>query len=331
MNTWAETEAVLSLRDTEQSLESTAVAPEVQAVWPTGDYAPGDGHYLIFVHGYSNSYGEARVSYARMRWWLDELQTSIRVLELHWPGDSKRKLISKLVYSKRIGTARRCGEALGRWIARAHPESSFSILGHSLGCRVVVHAVDELRRRQQISRVRSICLMAAAVPVRCILKDKLGARSEEQSLTWRVLYSRGDGVLRWAFPAGQSVGALLYRNTRFGNVAVGLNGEPRDVWELNNADRWELYDSGDPVESAGYYGHSWYWPGGYNYPAPLSRISSDPTPHDNIHGRALGNKGESSELLAQLMDGNVARRISIRPPPFARGLPERRFGDYFDT
>jgi hypothetical protein len=326
-NTWAKTEAVLSLRDT--SIEGTAIAQQLQPIWPISSYVPGDGDYLILVHGYANAYGQARVSYARMRFWLERLQTNIRILELHWPGDSKRKLISKLVYSKRIGTARTCGKALAQWIAKA-PKATFSIVAHSLGCRLVVHAVEELRRLDAIRKLKTICLMAAAVPVRIILKDNLGAR-EGESLKWRILFSRGDGVLTGAFPLGQLVGASIYWNTRFGSVAVGLTGQPQGIWKIGKSDRWEMYDSGVPIEAAKYYGHSWYWPGGGYYPKLASESGCDPSPHDDIDGRRLGNSGESPELVAQLLDGDFTRRISIRPPPPSRVFQERGFGDYVDN
>lgn len=319
MNTWTQTEAVLTLRDGLHSLESTGVAKEVQIVWPTSKYTlTKDKSYVIFVHGYNNSYGKARASYATARWWLEHLQTSVGLLELHWPGDSKRRFVSKFAYAEKIGVAETCGETLARWIARAPRGTTFSLIGHSLGCRLVLCAVKELRRQNEIHRLKAVCLMAAAVPVSSVVKDTLGPVAGE-SLKWRVLFSRGDGVLTGAFPLGQTVGAIFYRNTRFGNEAVGLTGEPQAVWR----DRWELYDSRTPVEGANYYGHSWYWPGGRNYLRKASRTSSAPEPHDDISGRGLRNNGDSSELLAELLDGKVDRQIKVRRPIPARSMPER--------
>jgi predicted alpha/beta hydrolase family esterase len=328
MNAWARTRAILTLRGQSSSLESTVIADAVRAVWPGSNYKPAPNtHYVIFVHGYNNTYGEARASYASARWWLEHLQTSVHVLELHWPGDSKRRFVRALAFPEKIAVAEDCGKLLSDWIGAAPASTTFSFVGHSLGCRLVLHAIKGLRRNNQIYRIRTACLMAAAVPVSSIVKEGLGPRGNE-SLKWRILFSRGDTVLSRWFAPGQLVGAVVYRKARLGIEAIGLYGEPETTWTIE-ADRWELYDARKSLEETDYYDHGWYWPGGRNHLRKASRTSSNPEPHDDISGRGLKNSGESSELVAQLLDARIERRIRIRPPLPARTLFARYIGSYF--
>jgi hypothetical protein len=326
MNTWARTEAVLTLRkgNAGHRLESTSTGKQVEAVYPPG-FRPGSGHYVIFVHGYNNSYGEARVAFATARWWMNHLQAPARILELHWPGDWKLGILSLASYSFKVGVAKTCGELLANWIAQAPPGVEFSMVGHSLGCRLILETVKGLRKANQQRRIKSVCLMAAAVPVRSVLKESLGAVAGD-NVKWRILYSRGDMVLGGPFPLGQ-LGAAFLLKDHLGNEAVGLNGEPAGMWNFNG-DRWEMCDARTATAVPDYYGHGWYWPGGRTGHQAFFRLSSDPAPHDGIDGKKLGNRGESSELMAHLFGGTRARRLRLRLPPAVRPLQERSLPNY---
>lgn len=277
-------------------------------------HLPEGRPFVLFIHGYNISQAEARQSYARFRGWLEEFQTASKIIEVHWPGNFEWGFASAILYPYRIRTARRCGALLARWIRQQRREARFIFVAHSLGCRVTLETVQELRRLGESYRIAAVCLMAAAVPVKHIVFRRLGPIVEEPA-RWRVLYSRGDKVLRAAFPSGQFFGfdgAFSY--------AVGLYGQPAERWKTSG-ETSELYQTATDDSAPEFYDHGYYWQGGPN--------------RDEVRGRdawlresppAAGNVGGSANEVAKLLGGKGVQTLPSRHLEPARSLPERIVG-----
>lgn len=229
----------------------------VDAYYPSGSPTlDGRGSVVIFVHGYNNSRDAAEQSYATF---IADLETATgrsplpwTIFGVQWPGDESNAIIGAALYGQKIGVAQKAAERIVDLLAASFGPGGapiiLSFVGHSLGCRLIL---DQLRllsdKWPDINVVIDrVALMAAAVPVdRCkhggSLRDGIDFANGVD-----VLWSRGDNVLHWAFPIGQTAGG-----DGFFPTAVGRNGDPTDAWRQ----RREM--SGDK----GAYGHSDYWPG----------------------------------------------------------------------
>jgi hypothetical protein len=310
MNNWCKVDAALTLRDvTSGQAESTTIGKKVVVLWPP-DFACAAAEYAVLVHGYNVSQEKARESYARFRWWLEDFQTPAHVLELHWPGDRKWGKLSGACYPAKIATAQECGKLLAEWISEQDPGTTFALIGHSLGCRLVLEAVAELRRTGHVGRLFSVSLMAAAVPVSFVASNRLGPELGDP-FKWRLLHSRGDTVLKWIFPFGQS-GELLLTG------AVGLYGKPAERWSLAG-DAWELYQ-GRP-NNPRYYRHGYYWQGGPEESLCEERCYWKRWLHDIP--KHHHNRGSSAQLVAERLGARTTRWLPVRHPPAATPLPER--------
>ena len=285
------TEAVLTLRDRRSdSSESTALGDTVEVVRPPG-FKLAAGHFVIFVHGYNVRRGAATSSYSEFRDHLEYCGARAKVLELHWPGDRNWGVISGACYPLKILTAKAAGAKLAEWIEGCPADARFTLIAHSLGCRLVLEAIDALRRSSGMTRITSVCLMAAAVPAKYIRSDRLGPRPGEDT-HWHILYSRGDHVLRWLFPIGELDTPFRY--------AVGLYGEPLENWRSASAGGSELYHGYHGESESDFYDHGDYW-GRKERPMPA----------------------RSAEYLASLLGGQRMRELPCNRYPPRRSLPER--------
>jgi pimeloyl-ACP methyl ester carboxylesterase len=311
-------EATLTLRDLERPLElgeSSALGSRVEVLHPR-PYLIGGGDYVVLVHGYNTSHEEARESYARFRWWLGYFNVRARILELHWPGDRKWGRLSAFCYPMRIGTAIASGARLADWISSCHAEARFTLVAHSLGCRLVMEAVERLRAINSTNRLVGVCLMAAAVPVRAVTMRSLGPRSGELRTRWQVLFSRSDNVLKDFFRTGQAAG-----RDYIGSKAVGLTGEPAEIW---NSAGTTLEMEQDSIASTqrGYYDHGHYWQGG-----PVTRdneVRRDWRQALYAIEAPEENRGYSALAFAGLLRTPTTRIQPILPLPPARKHLVRR-------
>jgi hypothetical protein len=138
MNSWCQVDAALTLRDVSSGKgESTSIGGRVVVLHPP-KFQCGPGDFVVLVHGYNVTQENARESYARFRWWLERFQTNTHVLELHWPGDRKGGNLSGACYPWKIATARQSGVLLAEWLCKQHVGARFTLVGHSLGCRLVL-------------------------------------------------------------------------------------------------------------------------------------------------------------------------------------------------
>ena len=270
----------------------------VVAVSPSGSQLDGNDHVLILIHGYDNNFTDAANSYNTFRGHLNaDFPTYFgQVAEFYWPGDSPVRIISVLSYPDQIQPAIQSAQMLSTYLwnfkgARGGP-MEISFVGHSLGCRVVLELLALWTGGMPPNiRLGSVVLMAAAILVKHV--DQGGQLRGAATLIddGLVLSSKGDPVLHWAFPLGETAALEGFFPT-----AVGRSGGPQRTWKTS----LPMFDSGKP------YTHCSYWPGDEsanavavalggapsrlitttgiveNVPAPENVVSSRETPIRNL-------------------------------------------------
>jgi hypothetical protein len=176
---------------------------------------------LVLVHGYNNSRSFGRMRLVRFSNMLAAGGNSDIMLAVLWPGDGWAKA---LTYPFEGRDADDSADALFRWLsANAASNARIAFVGHSLGCRVVMNAAQQLARRGSPTLDR-ICLMAPAID-----NDSLGRIGftcyREATLAadkLAVLASEEDLVLHYAYPLGDITQTILY-GERWG-CALGRTG-----------------------------------------------------------------------------------------------------------
>lgn len=228
-----------------------AVRSEVREVTPP--FAQGRRRVVLLVHGYNHTEEAARGRYDRFTEDLTKLGPSARALlpdlgGFYWPGDADLGPISFLSYPFEIEPAKESAERLAEYVRTlvgpGGTATELHFIGHSLGSRVVLEALDRLAEvPPPAGHVAGACLMAAAVPVAMV--EERGPLLEGATLpgTTLALYSRDDIVLHVAFPAGETAAGEGFFPT-----AVGRFGQPTGVWterqELAGDDHEDYW--GDP-------------------------------------------------------------------------------------
>jgi pimeloyl-ACP methyl ester carboxylesterase len=202
----------------------------------SGDVAAINGHnrVLLLVHGYN-----VNLAYARQEYGIFAGHAAANYIGtpagFFWPGDLPNRVFSTLSYPNQIQPAITSAAHLADLLATFHGAQNgpmqIDLVGHSLGCRVILellaHWAGGLPPQVRVGRV---VLMAAAVLVHHV--DSGGqlrtAAHLPQAVT--VLTSRGDTVLEFAFPLGETVAG----ETSFPE-AVGRNGNPPNTWASQQA------------------------------------------------------------------------------------------------
>lgn len=304
--------AVFTLRRLSGLWKGAGVGDRVALQHPS-TFTLGPFSYVLFVHGYNNSHEEARTSYARFRWWLEKLNARPRVLELHWPGDSPITGLGFASYWRQTRMAVKCGQLLADFLEKPPQKAKFVLVGHSMGCRLILEALKTMKPRHRRRKIAGVCLMAAAVPIRMVENEELGPVTRDQA-KWRILYSRGDGVLKGTFHIGQAA-AFDSIFTR----AVGYTGEPQIRWGAVGKCE-EMHEFWNYREN--YYEHGWYWPGGQKEGElrkdELTGVGkSEPLPPITAPRQ---NDGGSAKALAELLGVPVERTFEGRPVPSERSV-----------
>lgn len=191
---------------------------------------------VLLVHGYNNTQEAAHESFTTFVKDLRGMGAGGQAIAadvgfVYWPGDwNVGQLISAASYPFQIPRATRSGENLGEYLANlvgpGGTPTDIYMVGHSLGCRVILEILATMSRRGGDSvRVVGTSFMAAAVPV-AMASDRWPqlAGIGRPDRTW-VLHSEHDPVLAFAFPFGQTVAGEY-----FFPRAVGRFGEPAELW-----------------------------------------------------------------------------------------------------
>ncbi len=192
---------------------------------------------LVLVHGYNNHAGEAAAAYLGFRrrecGWFEDLTPEAledAIGDVHWPGDADwpgpTDWLDFVLYPFAVGVAVDAGTRLADLLQRLPNLERVHFIAHSLGCRVALETIAELRRRGYPA-IGRVCLMAAAVPCEFVEpggKFEMTLRElAADNVPVRVLHSTEDRVLRFAFPPGQTGGGEPTIR------ALGLEGPPADM------------------------------------------------------------------------------------------------------
>jgi hypothetical protein len=152
-----------------------------------------------------------------------------------WPGDS---WAGASAYAFEGGQADDSGAALMRYAERTLPISTrLNFAAHSLGTRVALEAISRLA--PSAYRVDQVCLMAGGVNGFVFADKKRYALAARACERLAVLSSRGDTVLRYAYPAGNLLEAFLFWQREVG-LALGYGGS-------KNADAETVADTRIPA------------------------------------------------------------------------------------
>lgn len=198
---------------------------ELRAIRDALDAGTGRGLVLL-VHGYNNDHADALCSYDA----FFELQQVLAQLpdhrpladnrifvEVYWPGDADWGIASFLFYMGAVANARVSAQRFAPAIAALSQRNeplALEIVGHSLGCRVALELIKQLRLGGTPNiNIDRVAVMAAAVPT-YMLGSPADARYLRPAYDDLVaicggagmsLYSGADPVLAVAFPLGQTL------------------------------------------------------------------------------------------------------------------------------
>ncbi|MBD3366594.1 MAG: alpha/beta hydrolase [Candidatus Eisenbacteria bacterium] len=194
------------------------------------NWMQGRRHVVLLVHGYNADMDGARRSFdAFLRMLPARFPPAGRV---YWPGDADWGVFSALAYPSKIPVARASAGRLAAYLSKLRGPGGgpieLTLVGHSLGCRVILELLEDLSWLDDTRCVvRVVVLMAAAVPTDLVGVGGQLRRSGLGPLHRHVYHSDDDRVLRWAFPAGQSMAQLAGSEPGDSLEAVGLHGNPR--------------------------------------------------------------------------------------------------------
>jgi hypothetical protein len=182
--------------------------------WANIPQLVGGRNLLFIVHGFNVNFAAGARMNDRLGALLD-LAAGDLAIGVLWPGDS---FIPVIDYPFEGNVAITAGKAIAAfcrtYFASAH---SFSFASHSLGARVVLQALLGLDRP-----ARSVTLMAGAVNQSCLVEEYAAAARNAGRLA--VLASKGDHVLKLAFPLGDPFADLLHDDHPVGEPALGYAG-----------------------------------------------------------------------------------------------------------
>ncbi len=215
----------------------------------------GSPRLVVLVHGFNTSEKKARDSYQDF---LEKLarRSSGAFWFFYWPGDHSSRFVGILnalgVYNERKGNADTSGRSLGELIMQLSPGQEIVLVGHSMGCRVVLEALAYIAQQRQYREggawVSSVCLMAAAVPIDACHGPEARYRERPGEPRELVLYSGHDEVLR----PGYKTAEWLYDSQE--GPAVGATGQPEGRWldppidtGLGHTRYWKSKRSAEPV------------------------------------------------------------------------------------
>jgi len=192
-------------------------APDHWRIFPDPEFLTSSSGPIIFVvHGYDNEQDEAEASYQllyeNLRRVLEGNWERLRnIWELYWPGYLPKgsllpwrkgpgELLSAASYPLQERKTSSLGERLSEYIKKIPGNPEVIFIAHSLGCRVVMEAVERLGESVP---VLGICLMAAAIPT-FMLEERGDLRDGvDRAQRFYVLYSPADLVLWLFFRPGQ--------------------------------------------------------------------------------------------------------------------------------
>jgi pimeloyl-ACP methyl ester carboxylesterase len=181
--------------------------------------APARRECLVLVHGFNDADSEAAEEYFGFRTRQKEIfgipdvtDFDRRFGDTFWPGDadwwSFFDKVDFLIYPGAVHNAVQAAKELAELLWRMPSLQRVDFIGHSLGCRVALETMLLLRTRT-LPIIGRVVLMAAAVPSEMLERGgkfyRLLTELAAEGTDIRVLHSKQDSVLHYAFPYGQSL------------------------------------------------------------------------------------------------------------------------------
>ncbi len=213
---------------------SGVVADEVIDNSPNEKLVNANAHHiLLLVHGYNNSYDDAKASY---KTFIDNLNKALdpdsraapdAIAKFYWPGDESTILGTTFGYPFDINHARDAADRLVAYLVTLPvPTLRLTVVGHSMGCRLILEALG--RFVATTPNIAVVGLMAAASPVDFV---RSGARLFNTGRPPRRMvkfFSLVDDVLHYAFPLGQWVAYQYQIEDNNYSEAIGRFGNPSE-------------------------------------------------------------------------------------------------------
>ncbi len=166
-------------------------------------------HVTVAVHGFNVTRPAGRQSLGDFVAALGPQAARGPVLAVLGPGDASLGAASFLSYPTEGNDADDTAQALAEFLNRTlRTDTTLDFVSHSLGARVVMGAIAALDRNR--FGIREVCLMAAAVDDSSLSDPGTYRPAADRAVRVSVLASRQDAVLKWAYPAGDFVQALLF-------------------------------------------------------------------------------------------------------------------------
>lgn len=227
------------------------VAPAVTVLDGASPY--GRRSLVLLIHGYANSQASALGSYRACISNLETIASQANsnllspIFEFYWPGDVNIPVINELSYPWEIKPAVESGGKLAEFLqGLAGPGGTpveLHFISHSLGGRVVLETMKQfLAATKSLVIVRSMSLMAAAVPVRMAENAQQLRNAALLPEKRQVLFSSSDLVLMVAFRLGETAAF-----EGFFPEAVGSFGHPTGLWQqpwnLKGYEHWNYWPS----------------------------------------------------------------------------------------
>lgn len=197
-------------------------------------------HVVLATHGFNVSRVDGISCLAALEQKLN-LGPDYAVIGVLWPGSWHHLVIN---YPSEGRDASKTGDCLAAFLATDLTRAaSLSFLSHSLGGRVMLQAVRQLK-----GRAREVCVTAAAVDSRSIAPGRGydAVRGKADRIT--VLSSESDLVLCAVYPAGALAALALHLDDHPFGAALGLKGsDPRVLPAVANSPipRNQGHDHGD--------------------------------------------------------------------------------------
>lgn len=194
----------------------------------------------FLLHGFAVNEREGRIA---LRNFGERVRAELPLLDgdvvaLLWPGDDR---LSPISYSVEERDADQTAKLLGDLIALSlRPAVPVNFVAHSLGCRVVLETMRRLRVHGLSSD--QVVLMAGAVDADALARGTRYRDAVSSARRVSVLSSRRDNVLKFAFPVGDFLAALLFggeTSRALGSVgprSAGKEAVPRPVLSTNIPD-----------------------------------------------------------------------------------------------
>lgn len=203
---------------------------------------------VFFVHGYNNDQQDASAAYTRFLKLLGPVSGD--VIGVYWPGDN---WTSAAYYMQAVNKVGSIAYRFARDIHTAALGSGsleISFVAHSLGCRVTLETIRELREllRKQPAvglKVRRAIFMAGAVPTSFLENPQpLNKAIQDLRLGAKSLYSAADRVLHYAFPTGETLAGqsffptALGRTEWLGGAAMNPAMQQKENATADHSDYW---------------------------------------------------------------------------------------------